>query len=335
MLDYCVVNYGGPQIMSKKVIKLISLITIAVVLLTSLSGCNSFERQSGFTGDKLHVICTVYSVYDFASNILGDEAEIKLIMTPGTDVHGFEPSSDDMRLMEDCDVIIYSGAGLEMWLDDVVKALDNKSMKLVDCSKNVDILDMDESVTELFENEGGEHHHHDGHEDPHIWLSPRNACIEAEAVYDGVLPLITDESAKARVKENYEKYKADLEQLVQDYDAVLGDMSGERMIVSHEAFGYLCHEYDIEQIAIDGLTSGESDARLVSQIIEYIRENDVHVIFYEDLVNPDTAKVISEETGCELVALRALGSLSEDEASGGMDYIKAMRENLEALKILG
>lgn len=321
--------------MSKRIVKFVSLITVAVVLLSALVACNSSERQSGFTGDKLKVVCTVYSVYDFASNILGDEAEIKLIMTPGTDVHGFEPSSDDMRLMEDCDVIIYSGAGLEMWLDDVVKALDNKSVKLVDCSRNVDILDMEESVTELFENEEDEHHHHEGNDDPHIWLSPKNACIEAETIYDQVSVLITDEDAKAGVQENYEKYKADLEQLVQDYDAVLGDLSGEKMIVSHEAFGYLCHEYGIEQIAIDGLTSGESDARLVSQIIEYIRENNVSVIFYEDLVNPDTAKIISEETGCELVPLRALGSLSEDEASGGMDYLKAMRENLEALKILG
>lgn len=321
--------------MSKRIVKFVSLITVAVVLLSALVACNSSERQSGFTGDKLKVVCTVYSVYDFASNILGDEAEIKLIMTPGTDVHGFEPSSDDMRLMEDCDVIIYSGAGLEMWLDDVVKALDNKSVKLVDCSSNVDILDMEESVTELFENEEDEHHHHEGNDDPHIWLSPKNACIEAETIYDQVSVLITDEDAKAGVQENYEEYKADLEQLVQDYDAVLGDLSGEKMIVSHEAFGYLCHEYGIEQIAIDGLTSGESDARLVSQIIEYIRENNVSVIFYEDLVNPDTAKIISEETGCELVPLRALGSLSEDEASGGMDYLKAMRENLEALKILG
>ncbi|MCQ2482258.1 MAG: zinc ABC transporter substrate-binding protein [Clostridia bacterium] len=321
--------------MSKRIVKFVSLITVAVVLLSALVACNSSERQSGFTGDKLKVVCTVYSVYDFASNILGDEAEIKLIMTPGTDVHGFEPSSDDMRLMEDCDVIIYSGAGLEMWLDDVVKALDNKSVKLVDCSRNVDILDMEESVTELFENEEDEHHHHEGNDDPHIWLSPKNACIEAETIYDQVSVLITDEDAKAGVRENYEEYKADLEQLVQDYDAVLGDLSGEKMIVSHEAFGYLCHEYGIEQIAIDGLTSGESDARLVSQIIEYIRENNVSVIFYEDLVNPDTAKIISEETGCELVPLRALGSLSEDEASGGMDYLKAMRENLEALKILG
>ena len=333
--------------MSMKRIRIISALLLCVSLLSAAACCSVNRRVRGYETDKLHVVCTVYTVYDWASELLGEEAEIKLLMTPGTDVHGYEPSSDDMRVLEDSDILIYSGAGLETWLPDVLSALDNKDIVQIDCSTNVNLLTVEETVTEFggyhtgHEDHTGHegHQHGDGIHDPHIWMSPDNAITEVKYMYENLLTYCENhencQNVADKLQQNYSSYIEELEQLASDYEAVLGNLNGTRMVVSYEAFGYMCHEYGIEQIAIDGLNGGESDARLLAEVIDYIKNNGIKYIFYEDLINPETAEVISGETGCELVALRALGSMSEDDVKSGMNYIKSMQNNLEALRVLG
>lgn len=328
-----------------------AFLAVALVL-SCLTGCSGFTRRpNSFKTDKLHVVCTVYTAFDFTKNLLKEDAEIVLLMSPGVDVHGFEPSTDDMRLLEGADIIVSSGAGLETWLNDLLNSIDNKDIYRIDLSSNVELLTMGETVKELGEDEEEhegenheEHHDHHGHEhnandiDPHIWMSPVNAVNEVTGLFESLKSYyqktgVTEEQSE-RLTSNYNFYIEKLNLLKEDYSKFFNEVTEGELVVSHEAFGYLCHSYGLTQIAIDGLTSGESDAKTLRYVIDYIREYDIKFIFYEDLINPDTARVISEETGCELVALKALGSISQDDIDNGMDYINAMRYNLEALRVL-
>ena len=105
------------------------------------------------------------------------------------------------------------------------------------------------------------------------------------------------------------------------------------IVVSHEAFGYLCHAYGLEQLAIKGISSdSEPTPGRMAEMIDFVREHEVKVIFFEELASPKVAEAIARETGARTMLLNPLEGLSEENLRAGKDYFSVMEENLEALK---
>ena len=73
------------------------------------------------------------------------------------------------------DRFLYSGAGMEHWVEDVLKSLDNKELVTVEASGNLALRK--EHTDEHAKEEQG--HDHGGY-DPHVWLNPMNAKKEME-----------------------------------------------------------------------------------------------------------------------------------------------------------
>jgi len=105
------------------------------------------------------------------------------------------------------------------------------------------------------------------------------------------------------------------------------------IVVAHEAYGYLCDAYGLTQIAIEGLSadSEPSPARM-TEIIDFINENKIEYIFVEELASTKAAERIASETGAVLLPLNPLEGLTDEELSGGEDYLSVMYKNLEMLK---
>ena len=109
-------------------------------------------------------------------------------------------------------------------------------------------------------------------------------------------------------------------------------MKGSTIVVSHGAFGYLCKQYGMMQMPVEGVSNeSEPDARTMSLIIDFVRDNEIDVVYYDSIINPGAAAVISEETGCRMIKLRSLGSVSKEDFEDGLGYVDAMRENISAL----
>ena len=104
------------------------------------------------------------------------------------------------------------------------------------------------------------------------------------------------------------------------------------IVVSHEAFGYLCEGYGLNQIAVDGLTpDSEPDAARVAEIIKYIKDNDVKVIFFENQSSAKVAETIAANSGAKVGVLNPIEGLSAEKTANGEDYFSVMRENLAAI----
>ena len=81
-------------------------------------------------------MASFYPIYDFAVKIGGDRAQVTNMVPSGTEPHDWEPAATDLKNLEEADLFLYSGAGMEHWVEDVLKSLDNKELAIWLSGKN-------------------------------------------------------------------------------------------------------------------------------------------------------------------------------------------------------
>ena len=313
-----------------------ALAMTALVSAAMLSGCtraaapNPAAKADAMESKKmLKVMASFYPMYDFAAKIGGDKAEVITLVPSGTEPHDWEPAAADIRNLEEADLFIYSGAGMEHWVDDVLASLDNKDLISVEASKGVALRDGHSHSHE--EEEGAGEPEEEGQYDPHVWLSPLNAEKEMENIKNAYIK--ADPHNRDYYEANYELYASRFAYLNQKFKDTLSSLPNKDIVVSHEAFGYLCDAYGLNQVGIEGLSpdSEPSPARM-AEIIDFVRANHVRVIFFEELVSPKVAETIAKETGSSVQVLNPLEGLSDEELESGADYFSVMEENLKQLE---
>ena len=292
-------------------------VLISLFMAFILTGCSvELQNTRNFVErDKIAVVTTIYPVYDFVKNIAGDRVEIINLVPAGMEPHDFELSTGDMRLLEQADMFVYNGAGMEHFVERTLEALSNDRLLVVEAAGNI----------ATFSSE-------DGHTDPHTWLSVKNAMAEATAIKEALVR--SDPENASYYESNYEDYMVRLEELDSRYREELNGLSKNTIVVAHEAFGYLCQEYGLNQEAIEGLTAdSEPDSARMKEIIDFCKKEDIRVIFFEELVSPKVADTIAEETGAVTMVLNPIEGLTAEQEQAGFDYIILMESNLEALKV--
>ena len=302
--------------------KLLSLLLIIPMLLAI--GCSKEKKgQENFEG-KIKIYTSVYPLYDFTKKIGGDKVDVTNLVPAGTEPHDWEISTSDIINLENADMLIYNGAGIENWTDKVISTLENKDIVYVKTSQGLDIHKIDDKDNK----ESKEHNH--GTYDPHTWLSIKNAKQEMGNIKNALVKY--DPNNANYYEDNYEKYSKKFDELDEKYSDTLGKIKNKTIIVSHEAFGYLCEEYDINQQGIEGLApDSEPDPARMSQIIKFAKKNNVKTIFFEELVSPKVAKTIAKEINAKTEVLNPLEGLSEEQINKGEDYFSIMEKNLQVL----
>ena len=312
-----------------------ALAMTALVSAAMLTGCtraaapNLAAKTEAMESKKmLKVMASFYPMYDFAAKIGGDKAEVITMVPSGTEPHDWEPAAADIRNLEEADLFIYSGAGMEHWVDDVLASLDNKDLISVEASEGVALRD---GHRHSHEDEGAVEPEEEGQYDPHVWLSPLNAEKEMENIKNAYIK--ADPDNRDYYEANYELYASRFADLNQKFKDTLSSLPNKDIVVSHEAFGYLCDAYGLNQVGIEGLSpdSEPSPARM-AEIIDFVRANHVRVIFFEELVSPKVAETIAKETGSSVQVLNPLEGLSDEELESGADYFSVMEENLKQLE---
>lgn len=332
-----------------KNIKKILFLLAGIVLFSGCSKGAETKDAGKDTENKegLRVYASVYPMYDFAKKIAGDKLDVEMVMPQGTEPHGWEPDTKAIKNLESADLFIYNGAGLESWTDKVIDSLSNKDLKVVEASEGVDLIksshdhedeDHDHQGAEENHNHNHEDHeedhehegHHHGPMDPHVWISPKNAKIEMENIKNALVEL--DKENADYYESNYQKYAKMLDELDAKYSEQLSALPNKTIVVSHEAYGYLCKDYNLTQIGIKGVNAEtEPDAKKMAEIINYVKENKITTIFTEELIDPKVSKIIADETGCVVKVLSPIEGLSEEQIKNKADYFSIMEENLENL----
>lgn len=178
--------------------------------------------------------------------------------------------------------------------------------------------------------EHNDHHDH-GAYDPHIWLSPLQAKTIASNIKNALVEKDSDNEADYIT--NYEVLIAQLDELHEQFTEVTSNAARKDIVVSHEAYGYLTKDYGLNQIGVMGLSpSAEPTPQTMKQITDFVRENNIKYILFEELVSSRIAETLAQEAGIETLTFNPLEGLTEEQAEAGEDYFSMMRSNLTTLE---
>ena len=286
------------------------MILLTLVLL--LGGCAPAEEAD--------IAATTLPVWQFTSRLTeGTDLTVTRLVTEEVScLHDYTLTVGQMKAIEEADVVILSGAGLEEFLDDALKG----AGKVIDSSTGIELLT------------GEHHHHHEGEEeevheghhhesDPHIWLSPAHASVQARNICSGLSAEYPEYAAV--FEENLVKLLSDLKKLEEYGKRELAELSSREILTFHDGFAYLAHAFDIEIVeAIEEESGAEASAKELIHLIEEVRHHDIRAIFVESNGSGSAASIIAAETGAHLSTLSM--SMSGD------DYFAAMYANIDALK---
>lgn len=305
--------------------KILFIFISSVLVVATLVGCtNKADSDAG----KLNVMASFYPMADFAQKVGGNKVKVTNMVPSGSEPHDWEPSATDIKNLEKADVFVYNGAGMEHWVSSVLKSLDNNKLIKVEASKGITLLK-------------GKAHTHDDEEhvdddeeeneiDPHVWLNPLNAKAEMKNIKDALVK--ADKKNKSYYEKNYQKYAAKFDKLDKKYRESLANTKSKKVIVAHEAFGYLCNAYGLTQVGIEGLSAdSEPSAERMKEIVAFAKANNIKTIFFEELVSPKVAKAIAKEVGAKTKVLNPLEGLSKSDIKKGKDYFSVMETNLSSL----
>ena len=181
--------------------------------------------------------------------------------------------------------------------------------------------------------EGG----HDGHDhdyefDPHIWLDPILVKQQVNVIRDGLIQV--DPDNKEHYEENARIYNDKLDALDMKIGSALSSCQKDTIVPYHNAFTYLGERYDIHIMALGGMApDSEASAAEIAEFVDFVKDNDIKVIFSEELVDPRLAEVIAEEANAQVMLFSPLEALSKEEAATNVSYIDKMEDNLDSLKV--
>lgn len=179
--------------------------------------------------------------------------------------------------------------------------------------------------------DGHGHSHAHGDEDPHIWLDPIRSIKVAENIKNALIELRPEE--KAEFEQNFSELKSELEQLDQEFQAMVSEVTNNTIVVSHAGYGYWADRYGIQQVGISGVSpTNEPSIRQLQSIIEFVKENKINYIMMEQNIPTNITNTVISHVGGEALLLHNLEALTSEDADNNEDYFSLMRRNIESLR---
>ena len=324
--------------------KIMSVILTTLLLAGILSGCktSSAPRQ-----DKhLRIVTTIFPVYDWVYQILGEQAEnaeIMLLMDSGVDLHNYQPTVDDMVRISTCDLFVYVGGESDAWVTDALGAATNRDMAAVNLMEVLGGAVKEEEIIEGMEHdheheeesheEESEHHHE---MDEHIWLSLNNARVICTQIAQqlGIL-----DSANADVYiENAEQYGAVLKELDTRYRETVDAATRDTLLFADRfPFRYLVDDYGISYYAAFSGCSAETEASFetIAFLAGKVDELGLTSIMTIEGTDHSIAETVIRNTAAgnqSILALNSMQSVTSREIQAGTSYLSIMESNLEVLE---
>ena len=295
---------------------------LSLALCVSCSSGSPTESNSG-NENTLNIVATTYPVYLFTTAVTEgvDGVEVTQLITDQIScLHDYTLTVSAMRAIEEADVIVMNGAGLEDFMDDALAASD---ATVIDCSEGIELLPVRDQ---------------DGHSgeteyDPHIWMDPWRAIAMVENIQNGLSRLDTAHSQEYLA--NCTSSTLLLDSAATVWKDILTPQPNEstlecrELITFHDGFGYLADAYGFTILrSIEEEEGSEASAAEISEIVSLIEEHNLPAIFTEVNGSDATAQAIARETGVEVSTLTMLMS---GEGTGLGPYADALEENMKTI----
>jgi len=282
----------------------------ALALALVLAACGG-ETPTASDG-RLRVVATTTQVGEAARGVGGDDIALTVLLKPGGEAHDFEITTTAAAAIERSDVILESGAGLEVWLEGALATIGGRD-RLRDMSAGIELRAPDDAAQA-------------DEVDPHYWLTAPNASRMVENVRAALSAARPD--LAGAFAERASAYLARLEAADVEIRRLMAEIPAERrgIVTNHDALGYFLAAYGLRFVgsvfpSLD--VSAEPNPAQLAALADTIRSEGVTAIFSESAVNPRLAKAIADETGARVVD-QPLYTDSLGLAGSGADTLDGM-----------
>ncbi|MCV9994224.1 metal ABC transporter substrate-binding protein [Paeniglutamicibacter sp. ZC-3] len=287
-----------------------------LALAATLSGCNSPGAISGQDDSDRPVVLTTFTVLaDIARNVGGDKITVESITKAGAEIHGYEPTPQDIAKASRAHLILDNGLNLEAWFEQFIVELD---VPHVVVSEGVEVMDISEDANAGLPN-------------PHAWMSPVNVQIYVENIRDAFIEL--DPENREYYTRNATAYNAELETLEKNLvQGLSGLKENERALVTCEgAFSYLARDAGLTEKYIWAVNAEQqATPRQIASAIEFVKDNEVPAVFCESTVSDAPMQQVVQGSGSTFGGTLFVDSLSE--ADGPVPtYLDLIRHDTDVI----
>ncbi len=340
---------------------------LAVLLIAAVfSGCaqKTGAPQMGSDDGSISVVTTIFPPYDFARTVSGGKADISMLIDPGAEVHTFDPTTEDIIKVQECDVFIYIGGENEAWVDTVLESMDTSGKQIVRLMDVVTPVEEEivegmqhayeegeehagqehadeehaheegeEHADEEHVNEEGEEHSHEGEFDEHIWTSPKNAIQMVNAIMDALSK--ADAANAEAYKQNAADYTVQISGVGESIQGIVNNAARKLIVVADRfPFRYLTDEFGLDYSAAFSGCSAESDVSVgtLTYLIDKVKAENIPYIYYIELSNKKVAEAVAEQTGAEMLLLHSCHNVTKDDFDAGVTYLSLMKQNADTLE---
>ncbi|WP_053617334.1 metal ABC transporter substrate-binding protein [Nocardiopsis sp. NRRL B-16309] len=291
--------------------------TLAATAALTLAGtaCSAAAGSDPADDGRPTVLTTFTVIADMAENVGGDRVEVASLTRPGSEIHGYEPTPDDLVRGQDADLILENGLGLEAWFEQFTARVDAPTALLTEGIETIPIA-------------SGEY---EGEPNPHAWMSPDNALVYVDNIRDALTEL--DPEGRDHYAEAAEAYKDEIGEVGAYLESELAAVPESRraLVTCEGAFPYLARDAGLTERYLWPVNAEtEPTPQQIAAVTEFVRDNDVPALFCESTVNDGTQQAVARETGAAMGQTLYVDSLSE---GGGPvpTYLDLLRYDAEAI----
>ena len=245
---------------------------------------------------RIRVVTTFTILADMAANVAGDHADVESLTKPGAEIHGYEPTPQDIVRASRADLILWNGLNLEVWFEKFFANL-----------KNTPAAILTEGIEPMSIGSGP----YSGKANPHAWMSPANAVIYVENIRAALAK--ADPANADAYAANADAYVEKIRALDAPVRAQLARIpENQRTLVTSEgAFSYLCRDYGLKQLYLWPINAdAQGTPQQVKAVIDAVRANQIPVIFSESTISPRPARQVARETGARYGGVLYVDSLT-------------------------
>lgn len=324
------------------------LLVLPALLMLLGTACGSDDggddASNASTDDVPTVVVTTSILGDVVENVVGDAAQVEVLMPPGVDPHEFELSAADAAGMQEADAIVANGLGFEAGMADAIDAAAEAGVPLYEVAPDVDPLPLAEGSHEHAEEggdhaeEGGDHHAEEGDGsglDPHVFTDPTRMADAAgniaDALAEDVPALDTPE-----VRDQAAAYADEILAADADIEDELSAIPEDKrvLVTNHEVFSYFADRYGFEVVGTvipGGSTLAEPSSQELSDLADTIREYDVPAIFADATSPTDLANALADEEDLDVEVVSLYSESLGEPGSGADTYIAMINTNATAI----
>ncbi len=319
------------------------------------------SATSAEAGKALEIVTTFLPMTQFAKAVAGDRAQVTQLLPTHLSPHDYQAKPTDVQRLATADVLIQNGLEFENFLEPMIENAGNSGLSVIDTSRGIELLAMDEEGEEhgTEEHAKGEHakgehaketsttgdsspqksaqaaqrtgaeEHEHGAFDPHIWLDPIRAIAQVENIRDGLIA--ADPAGQATYTANAAAYVVKLKALDQEIQTALAPFVGKTFVTFHDFSTYFASRYGLKAEFLVNVPEENPSPGDVKRVLEAAQASDLKTLLTESEDASGAFRALAEDLEVNISPFKPneVGDANSIEPDA---YLTVLRENVANLK---